>query len=339
MRIAAAILAGALLGPALPARAQGEVTAGTVSPDVSIVTGLGANMAVLRTSAGLVAVDSLISPLHAREARRVIGDRHPGQTVKWLVNTHYHPDHHFGNQTFPEATIVAHVRNAARAPGNADLVAQMARAPGELETRLARLKEGGVTGESGAALSGEIALWQKRLARYAGFAPRPPDLLIESDATLAIGGKTIRLLHLGPGHTDGDLAVLFVEDRVLVTGDLVFNRVVPVIDTDGGVDVAGWIQALARLGELGDSVDRVIPGHGTVGGRELLAEQARYLGDLLQGVSAARRSGLTLEQAKRAVTLPAYSGYERVFGDVDGNVEDLWTVLGRRAGGKEPARP
>ena len=89
-----------------------------------------------------------------------------------------------------------------------------------------------------------------------------PKEVFENEQQLHIGNKTLRLLHPGRGHTDGDLVVLFVEDRVLHTGDLFFNRHYPNIDLEAGGSVAAWGDTLDELFEL--PFETVIPGHGPV---------------------------------------------------------------------------
>ena len=290
------------------AGAQGEIHTTVVSDDVLVIRGLVANMAVLRTDDGLVLVDSLISPLHARMARAQISERFPHQTIRYVINTHYHPDHNYGNQEYPQATIIAHANHVVRFPGSLEFAEKMQRAPGELERLLEQLDapDGSSTDPE---VFDQVKLWQKRLARYAGFHARTADIQLEAGATLSLGGKTISILHLGPGHTDGDLVVLFEEDRVLVTGDLVFRDIVPVIDREGGVDIEGWISALRRLAALGEAVQHVIPGHGDAGGRELLEEQARYFDDLWQTVREAHARGLTIDETKGKPTLDRYDVY------------------------------
>ena len=76
------------------------------------------------------------------------------------------------------------------------------------------------------------------------------------DEELRIGGKTIRAIHLGRGHTDGDLVVLFVEDRVLHAGDLFFKARYPNIDLEAGGSIRAWTATLDRVLEL--DFDRVI---------------------------------------------------------------------------------
>jgi glyoxylase-like metal-dependent hydrolase (beta-lactamase superfamily II) len=252
------------------AAALAEVTETVISPDVVAIRGRSENMVAVRTDAGLVVVDSLISPLHARLARERLAARFPGQPVRYLISTHYHLDHNFGAQEYPEAILIAHAQNAARAPATQALADEFLRAPGELERLRARIGSGEADRES---LAADLSRWETRLARYAGFQLRPADLAITGGVTITLGGKTIEIRHPGPGHTDGDLVVHFVEDRVLATGDRVFNHVVPVIDLEGGVDLAGWTASLRnRFGFEARDVT-VVPGHGAVGGPELLDEQ------------------------------------------------------------------
>jgi cyclase len=89
-----------------------------------------------------------------------------------------------------------------------------------------------------------------------------PKETFEGERELRLGNNTLRLLHPGRGHTDGDLVVLFVEDRVLHTGDLFFNRHYPNIDLEAGGSVVAWGDTLDPLFAL--PFEQVIPGHGAV---------------------------------------------------------------------------
>jgi glyoxylase-like metal-dependent hydrolase (beta-lactamase superfamily II) len=124
---------------------------------------------------------------------------------------------------------------------------------------------------------------------------------------MRIGGKTIRSYALGRGHTDGDLVVLFVEDRVLHAGDLFFNRLYPNIDLEAGGSVRDWATTLERVLEL--DFDRVIPGHGAVASREELAAFASFMKELAETVGRAVDDGMTLEQTLASVDLKQDEGY------------------------------
>lgn len=134
-----------------------------------------------------------------------------------------------------------------------------------------------------------------------------PSELVEGSRELEIGGKTLRLLHLGRGHTDGDLVVLFVDDRVLHTGDLLFNRRYPRIDTPGGGSAREWVKTLDRMLEL--EFDRVIPGHGDATNANGVHAFRAFLAEAVREVESAVAAGRTREQAQAEVELESDEGY------------------------------
>jgi glyoxylase-like metal-dependent hydrolase (beta-lactamase superfamily II) len=139
-----------------------------------------------------------------------------------------------------------------------------------------------------------------------------PNELFEGQHELRIGGKTIRSLHLGRGHTGGDLVVLFVEDRVLHMGDLLFNGRYPNIDLEAGGSVPAWIETLERALEL--DFDRVIPGHGPLTDRDGLRGFQAFLRELWELARQAAREGLSLERTQELArrTLTRDVGYREV---------------------------
>jgi glyoxylase-like metal-dependent hydrolase (beta-lactamase superfamily II) len=134
-----------------------------------------------------------------------------------------------------------------------------------------------------------------------------PNETFEAEHELRIGGKTIRALHLGRGHTGGDLVVLFVEDRVLHLGDLLFNGRYPNVDLEAGGSIEAWIATLDRA--LALDFDRVIPGHGPVTDREGIRSFQAFLREVWQLAGQAAAEGLSLEQtqelARRTLTSDA----------------------------------
>jgi glyoxylase-like metal-dependent hydrolase (beta-lactamase superfamily II) len=135
-----------------------------------------------------------------------------------------------------------------------------------------------------------------------------PNATFDGERTLRLGGKTIRLFHPGRGHTDGDLVALFVEDRVVHTGDLFFNGRYPNIDLEAGGSVREWVASIDRILEL--EFDRVIPGHGPVTDRDGLRDFQRFMQQLAASAEAAARGGLSLAQHRSQAQLDADAGYE-----------------------------
>jgi cyclase len=137
-----------------------------------------------------------------------------------------------------------------------------------------------------------------------------PNETFEEAHELKVGGKTIRLQHLGRGHTGGDLVVLFVEDRVLHTGDLVFNGRYPNIDLEAGGSLREWDATLDRVMAL--DFDRVIPGHGPVTDREGIRAFQRFLRELWSFAETAAREGKSLEETLKLPGFTADAGYETI---------------------------
>lgn len=155
-----------------------------------------------------------------------------------------------------------------------------------------------------------------------------PNELVDGVRELRVGGKTIRALHPGRGHTDGDLVVLFVEDRVLHAGDLLFERRYPRVDLDAGGTLAGWIETLDRVGGL--EFDHVIPGHGDPTDRAGLLAFQRFLREVWEETLAAARAGRTLEETLAGSDISADDGYQPgglppiVSFDLDSVIESAW---------------
>jgi glyoxylase-like metal-dependent hydrolase (beta-lactamase superfamily II) len=137
-----------------------------------------------------------------------------------------------------------------------------------------------------------------------------PSETFSDEHTIELGGKTIRLVHPGRGHTDGDLVALFVEDRVIHLGDLLFNGRYPNIDLEAGGTVKGWPATLDRAGEL--EFDRVIPGHGPLTDRSGIARFREFLVELWDMARDAAERGLTLDRTLESVELTKNAGMEAI---------------------------
>ncbi len=134
-----------------------------------------------------------------------------------------------------------------------------------------------------------------------------PNDLVRDRHEMRIGDKTIRSFHLGRGHTGGDLVVLFVEDRVLHAGDLLFHGRYPNVDLEGGGSIEAWLATLDRVLEL--DFDRVIPGHGPVTDREGVRAFQTFLRELWEVGRQAAREDLSLERTLEVAKLTSDEGF------------------------------
>ena len=115
---------------------------------------------------------------------------------------------------------------------------------------------------------------------------------------------------MGRGHTGGDLVVLFVEDRVLVAGDLFFNGSYPSIDLEAGGSVREWGPTLD--GVLGLDFDAVIPGHGPVTDRAGLVGFQRFIRELWSVGQRAAERGQSLSETLETARLTTDADMEMV---------------------------
>ncbi len=138
-----------------------------------------------------------------------------------------------------------------------------------------------------------------------------PNETFTDQQTLFIGGKKIELVHPGPGHTNGDLVVVFVDEAVVHMGDLLFNRHYPNIDLEAGGTVQQWPDTLDRVLSL-HNFDRVIPGHGPTTDRDGIRQFKSFLVQLGAIGRQAAAENWSLEDARQTEDLTADAGYEPI---------------------------
>lgn len=198
----------------------------------------------------------------ALAAIRAVTDR----PVRYLVNTHMHPDHVFGNQVFKAAgaTIIGHRHE-----------------PAALASRTQSYKVS-MAEQLGSELMGEVAI-------------TAPDETVTDARDLELGGRTLHLKAWGTAHTDNDLTVYDDKTRTLFAGDLVFLEHTPVVDGS----ILGWLKQTPALEAIPAS--RVVPGHGPVSAPwpQAVAPQTEYLNALATDLRAAIRKGVPMADASR----------------------------------------
>lgn len=234
-----------------------------------------ANAGIVVTSEGVLLVDTLMLPRRAEGLRDAIASV-TNLPVTHVVNTHFHGDHVFGNQVFvPPARLIAHV---------------------SVERTLERIRKS------------YPEFWARsRPAQREEFARIRiviPSLTFSKDLTLTIGGREIRLLHFGHGHTSGDCVVYVPDCGIAMTGDLVENRHHPVLRDS---IPSRWPQLVRRVGGL--DLRRIIPGHGPVGGPDMIDAFDAYLTALWDACKDAYRAGLTVEQAIAQIGMEAFDSW------------------------------
>lgn len=132
-------------------------------------------------------------------------------------------------------------------------------------------------------------------------AARIPTVTFDHRLSFYRPHRTIELLYLGRGHTDGDIAVWLPVEKILFTGDLYFNGSAGVMRD---AFLRDWVATLEELRAL--SAQTVVPGHGPVSGNEGLLNFQNYLADFIRAVKVFVDSGKTLDETLKEFSLPKY---------------------------------
>ncbi|MWB99279.1 MBL fold metallo-hydrolase [Agromyces seonyuensis] len=231
--------------------------------DVSIVAVVG--------EAGVLLVDSRCNPREGAELAADVDALGLGPT-RWLVNTHAHYDHAFGNQAFPGALVFGHAR---------------------IPAHFAEFEEP------------RLAAWRSAPEAqpqydWADVVPTPPDRLLTEETEVDLGGRLVRLLPLRPGHTDTDLVVHVPDVGVWIVGDVVEESGPPMYGS--GSFPLEWPGVVERLSEGIGMQEVVIPGHGKPVDRAFLVQQAGMLDAVAAAIRTGHAAGATPERIAAAAS-------------------------------------
>ena len=145
--------------------------------------------------------------------------------------------------------------------------------------------------------------------------PTPPGTTYSTTKVLNLGGREVRLLFLGRGHTNGDTVVFLPNEKIVCTGDLMESQLAYM----GDAQFDEWISTLDALKKLDFATD--LPGHGApFQDKDLITAYQKYLRDLTTQVAALRKQGRSAEMAAQEVDLTAYARY---FPQIQGRGADL----------------
>jgi cyclase len=260
---------------AIPIQAQ------PLAENLTLLSGPGGNVVVLRGPDGMVVVDTFVAPAWPKfqESLQGLG----AAPVKVVINTHWHLDHTDNNAPLRAggATVVAHENTRLR-------MTQPHHLP---------VLELDVPPSPADAL---------------------PQRVFQDRYTLEANGERLAVTHVPPAHTDSDVVVRFEKANVLHTGDVFFNGRYPFIDGSTGGRIDGMIAAADHLVRLADTATRIVPGHGALTTKPALAKYRDMLSAAADRVRKLKASGKTLEEAiaaKPFVDLDAEWGKGRFTGD------------------------
>jgi len=204
-------------------------------------------------------------------------------SVRYLVNTHHHGDHIYGNHLFVGATAICHTRCREE------------------------IEKGGAPDP-------------ERLSQvfpgfdFSGIKVTPPDITFDNQLSLYLDERKVQLLYYQPAHTVGDIIAWLPQESVVFGGDLLFLYSTPLCMQGS---FAGWIKAMETIADLDAKV--YIPGHGPQCGKEGVIECRDYLVLLRDEGRKRFDTGMSAQEAARDIDLGRFrkwANWERIVANV-----------------------
>jgi cyclase len=228
---------------------------------------------------GVLVIESM---LNAKLANQVL-DQVPRLTdkpIRYVVNTVYHGDHYYGNFLFPSsATIIMHSESKRYIDHKFE------------EDRKFMIN----------LMGADVGIQDVK--------PRAGDILLDHDATIDLGGRTVALKVFGLGQTKGDLFVWLPKEKIFFTSNAILAEkpAIPWL-LEGNHDLA--LETMRKMKTFLPADTVIVPGHGRPTTIEASLDYfIAYLETLDREVRAAVANGLSLEETVKVATAQAFSGY------------------------------
>ena len=193
--------------------------------------------------------------------------------IRYVLNTHYHGDHSYGNSQFVDAgaTII-----------NSEATDSEARTKG----------------------ADGWAKWNNPDHSLKDSHQEFATITFLDELVIDDGTQRVEMIRLGPAHSKGDSVAYLPKQRIVATGDLCVTWGFGNNVGDPNGSYQGWLKALNRM--IGWDVATVVPGHGPVSGPDALRTQRAYLSGMLDQVQAGRRAGKTADQLATEIDLRSF---------------------------------
>ena len=270
---------------------------------IELETGVFARLHEGLTNAGIIVgddsvliIDSLRVPSFARDLIKDVKDI-TDKPIQFVIDTHSHWDHSWGNEEFPDATIIGHK----------NCYAEMIDVEWNEQWRKKVTSSNDPWSEEGNIVN-----------------ITPPNMTFETSMQLYFGGRELDLKYFGRAHTSGDIYIHLPKEKIVFTGDVAQDGGVPYLGDCYPVD---WPDTDNKLAAL--PIERFMSGHGPIGDHKALEGARDFIHNLVDSVKSAIADGQNYVQASESVIAqltPEYGNW-RSFDRIGENLTSVYEKL------------
>jgi len=272
--LAFCVCANALMTPVVAAQGMDEVEIEVVElrESVYMLFGRGGNLGLVVTEDGAFLIDDQYAPLTERIAAAVatVTD----QSIRFVLNTHWHGDHTGGNEKLAEGGTLVVAHDNVRERMSTEQLSEF----------------------------------------FGRTTPPSPDgalpvITFNDEVTFHLGDQTIHAFHTPHAHTDGDSIVHLPEANVIHAGDVIFYGLYPFVDGESGGSLKGLIAAVDRIAEHTDEDTAIIPGHGPLMRKRQLGQYRDMLSTVHDRLRSRIDAGEDLEAIQAAAITSEFDAF------------------------------
>jgi glyoxylase-like metal-dependent hydrolase (beta-lactamase superfamily II) len=283
------------------------------------------NQTAIKTSEGIILIDSGLSPDYARKVSDSLKTLFGGSDFIYVINTHHHWDHTQGNQVFERAKLIGHINIAG---------GMLLQANGTPSSNRRSIPESAMNSTDSVPPPPPSHIL---INDHNGFNVRIPDILFEDHTVIKSGDASVNLIYYGEGHTDNDILAFIPELRMLAVGDLFYKNSLPQFGSRKNIDIDRWLHSLDIILNERDKIDYVIPGHNDIFSINELIEYRDYIETLVSEVKSSIDREESIDSIMNRLNLKdvfpllAAKDVKSSNGSSlhEGNIKKLWEYLQR----------
>lgn len=283
--------------------------------------GAWSNAGIVDLGEELLVFDSLSTPSAGKELRRQ-AESLTGKKVKYLINSHYHGDHVFGNQVFFDTTIIS-TYETQKLCNEKNNIEDLEKEEKEMKQYLLQLKNQIDSTEDNilkASLINQYQEMSKVLDDLSQLQIVLPSLLFEEKLTINGAERMVELYCLGGGHSPSDTFMYLPKEKIAFMGDIATEDLhVPIYNPED------FLSILKRVKQI--DISKIVPGHGNVTDLALCDTLIEYLSIITHRAKEAIQYKLSLEEFISGFAIPKeYREWKGVNG-IKANLTTIYTYL------------